>query len=171
MKNLYLLFTLSTFSFLFAQSYNPLVLSQNQWISEFQMGIMAEPACSNLKLTHTYFFTKEVNINGQTYLTLMKRYEQEALQKWNFIQENCPGELNFNDLEGINELEDILVGYLRDDTDDKKVYWIKNNEMVENVLFDFSYNLGTNNIGNGYFVISSEVYEYNLNTKKKHVQL
>lgn len=166
MKNLYSLFTLSAFSFLFAQNYNPLVNSQNQWKVEFSVSFMAEPDCLGLKINHSYYFTEEIDFNGKTYLTLIKKYDPDALQKWDFIQQNCPNEVDLDHFIGVTETEDILVGYLREDTEDKKVYWIKNGENSETVLYDFSYPIGSNNLGNGYHISTTEVHEFNLQTIK-----
>lgn len=168
MKQFYQFFILSVFGItpILSQEYTPLANPDHQWKVNYTMNFMAPEPCVGLEMNHIYFLGEPVEIQGNNYYELWKTYEDGALETWNTILDNCPNEVGFaTGLEGLTELEDILVGYIRDDVQEKKVYFLKNENANEVLIYDFSLNQGDEY--NGYTLVSkTEVEEFGLNTTR-----
>lgn len=167
MKNFYSLLSLLGFYFNSAQEYIPITNSNNHWKVQFTMSFMASGNCPGLTVNHDYFFGEEVSINGKVYLELFKKYEDNALATWQIIEQQCPNEGFPTDLMGMTVLEDIHVGYLRDDIINKKVYFLKNGDTEENELYNFSYPYGNTVIEDYHLIKVSNTKAFGLNTTQQ----
>lgn len=169
MKNLYLLLFASSTYCLTAQEYLPTTNPSHQWKVQFTIGYTLFEGCEGIGTEHKYFFGNEVEINGQTYFELYKRYSDGALETYQIMEDRCPEETYYiSDLTGMTSLEDILVGYLRDDINEKKVYFLKSGETNETLLNDYSFPYG-NNSSDDYLIQVSDAHAFGINTiKQKH---
>jgi len=164
MKNLYLLFLISLPYFLGAQEYQATTNPYHQWKVYFEPSIMVAPECMNLNLNYKYSIGNEVSINGMAYRELLRTYDESSMENLTIIENYCPEEfILHSNLIGLT----AIIGYLRDDVENKKVYFFRYNGTQEYILYDFSYAPGTYNFGDEILYVTNNVNVYGINTVRQ----
>jgi hypothetical protein len=167
MKKLYLIAFLAISKSLLSQNYIPITQTDNQWKVKYQVPFMVPEPCLNATISHIYSLGESVSMDGNTYLEVFKKYEEGAIETYAHLMSNCPEEAVFHsDLENITELENTLVGLIRDDEASKKVYFIQNGHSDESLLYDFDFPLG-NTAESGHLIQMTEVTAFNIQTIEK----
>lgn len=165
MKNLYLLLFISFTYCLTAQEYLPTTNPSHQWKVYFEPSIMVAPECHNISLNYIYSIGNEISMNGFTYRELLRTYDENSIENLIIIENFCPDEFYFqSNLNGFTS----IIGYLRDDLESKKVYFLGYNDTNEYVIYNFVYTPGTYNLGDETLVVTDNINVFGINTVRQN---
>lgn len=164
MKNLSLFLIISLSYFLGAQEYQATTNPSHQWKVYFEPSFMVPPECWNANLNYKYSIGNPVSINGTAYRELIRTYDESSMENLTIIENYCPGEFILHtNLNGFT----AIMGYLRDDVENKKVYFLRYNDTQEYLLYDFSYAPGTYNFGDETLYVTDNVNAFGINTVRQ----
>lgn len=141
MKKIFLLSFL--FSIFLQAQYQPLINTDNVLNYQYRTSLMCEEVTpQQFEVDLFYSFGGQVSFNGMTYTELYRTFNFDSLDKFLELKQ-CSDNYELNQM-GLNEgnyNSDMLIGYLREDNDEQKVYFLSLNE-EESLLYDFALSVG-----------------------------